>query len=183
MMISNEDLVASKPLYQILIDCDPDAPYLYAPFKVLNTCRLRGQSTKGVKTDIKRQTFRVANLPSAWTSNLEDIPIPDGSRCPYPMGVDAWFPYDWCLTSILTWSPVPGLRCKSADPWGEHIDRYRLFKWLLCSRSPAELPSAETELCPGHCPFIVLDCSFTRNHFCANLRRADCAVVTATAGI
>jgi len=92
MMISNEDLVASKPLYQILIDCDPDAPYLYAPFKVLNTCRLRGQSTKGVKTDIKRQTFRVANLPSAWTSNLEDIaveeeeeiPIPDGSRMPGP---------------------------------------------------------------------------------------------------
>ena len=27
MMVSNEDLVASNPLYQILIDGDPDASY------------------------------------------------------------------------------------------------------------------------------------------------------------
>ena len=32
---------------------------------MLNTCRLRCQSTRGVKTDIKQQTFRVANFPSA----------------------------------------------------------------------------------------------------------------------
>jgi len=36
----------------------------YSTFKVLNTCRLRCQSTRGVKTDIKQQTFRVANFPS-----------------------------------------------------------------------------------------------------------------------
>ncbi len=31
---------------------------------MLTLCRLRGQSTRGVKTDIKQQTFRVANFPS-----------------------------------------------------------------------------------------------------------------------
>ena len=31
---------------------------------MLNTCGLRGQSIRGVKTNIKRQTFRVANFPS-----------------------------------------------------------------------------------------------------------------------
>ena len=38
--------------------------FCYSTFKVLNTCRLRGQSTRGVKTNINRQTFRVANFPS-----------------------------------------------------------------------------------------------------------------------
>ncbi len=32
---------------------------------MLTLYRLRGQSTRGVKTDIKQQTFRVANFPSA----------------------------------------------------------------------------------------------------------------------
>ncbi len=31
---------------------------------MLTLCRLRGQSTRGVKTDIKQQTFRIANFPS-----------------------------------------------------------------------------------------------------------------------
>ena len=37
--------------------------FCYSTFKVLNTCRLRGQSTRGVKANIKRQTFRVARWP------------------------------------------------------------------------------------------------------------------------
>ena len=41
--------------------------FCYSTFKVLTLCRLRGQSTRGVKTDIKRQTFRVANFPSVRT--------------------------------------------------------------------------------------------------------------------
>ncbi len=36
----------------------------YNGFTVLTLWRLRGQSTRGVKTDIKQQTFRVANFPS-----------------------------------------------------------------------------------------------------------------------
>jgi hypothetical protein len=36
-------------------------------FKVLTLCYLRCQSTRGVKTDIKQQPFRVANFPSATT--------------------------------------------------------------------------------------------------------------------
>ena len=38
--------------------------FCYSTFKVLNSCRLRCQSTRRVKTDIKLQTFRVANFPS-----------------------------------------------------------------------------------------------------------------------
>ncbi len=38
--------------------------FCYSTFKVLTLCCLRCQSTSGVKTDIKQQTFRVANFPS-----------------------------------------------------------------------------------------------------------------------
>ena len=37
--------------------------------------RLRGQSTRGVKTDIKRQTFRVANFPSVLQTDASDYGI------------------------------------------------------------------------------------------------------------
>jgi len=37
---------------------------LFLDPKVLNTCRFMSSSTMGVKTDIKRQTFTVANFPS-----------------------------------------------------------------------------------------------------------------------
>ena len=46
--------------------------FCYSTFEVLNTCRLRGQSTRGVKTDIKRQTFRVANFSSV-SSTIEIV--------------------------------------------------------------------------------------------------------------
>ena len=42
--------------------------FCYSTFKVLTSCRLRCQSIRVVKTDIRRQTFRFANFPSEWVA-------------------------------------------------------------------------------------------------------------------
>jgi hypothetical protein len=47
---------------------------------MLNTCRLRCQSTRGVKTDIKQQTFRVANFSSEPFESLRIGPLPSNEK-------------------------------------------------------------------------------------------------------
>ena len=44
---------------------------------MLTLCRLRGQSPRGVKTDIERQTFRVANFPSAVSLRIKNQDVRD----------------------------------------------------------------------------------------------------------
>jgi hypothetical protein len=57
--------------------------FCYSTFKVLTLCCLRCQSTRGIKTDIKQQTFRIAYFSSAPKTDMGSNKLLPKHKGPY----------------------------------------------------------------------------------------------------